>query len=243
MTMQIDKQQYLENHGFEQTRLKAVFFDMDGVLYNSMPNHATAWVQASNDFSLGMSAEDVYMNEGRTCFSTVNLFTQRQFGRDTNDEEVDTIYARKCEYYNVLPKATAMPGALSLLNQIKRDGFQIVLVTGSAQHSLLSRLNQDYPGIFHADMMVTGYDVKYGKPNPEPYLMAMHKAGVKPWEAMVVENAPLGVRAGVGSQAFTVACNTGPLPDQVFFDEQANLLLPSLQALSDLWPQLRDTLA
>lgn len=239
----IDKQQYLKEHGFENTRLKAVFFDMDGVLYDSMRNHAIAWVQASDYYGLGMTEEDIYMNEGRTGFSTLNIFTQRQFHRDTNQEEVDRIYATKCDYYNALPKATAMPGALSLLNQIKRDGFQIVLVTGSAQHSLLTRLNHDYPGIFHSDLMVTGHDVRFGKPNPEPYLMAMQKAGVKPWEAMVVENAPLGVHSGVGAQAFTVACNTGPLPDHVFTDEHANLLLPSLQALSDMWPELRDTLA
>lgn len=240
--MLIDKLQYLKNNGFEHMRLKAVFFDMDGVLYNSMPNHAKAWVQASDDFGLGMSEKDVFMHEGRTGFSTVNIFTQKMFGRDTTEEEVDRIYARKCEYYNVLPKATAMDGARSLLKQIKRDGMQIVLVTGSAQHSLLTRLNEDYPGIFRPDLMVTGHDVKYGKPNPEPYLMALHKAGVKPWEAMVVENAPLGVRSAVGAQVFTVACNTGPLDNEVFVTENANLLLPSLQALSDLWPQLRDEL-
>lgn len=221
-------------------RLKAVFFDMDGVLYDSMHNHAVAWVKASNDFGLGMTTNDVYMNEGRTGFSTINLFTQKQFHRDTTPDEVNHIYACKCDYYNELPKPMPMPGVLTLLNQIKHDGFQIVLVTGSGQHSLLERLNHDYPGIFHSDLMVTGYDVKYGKPNPEPYLMAMHKANVKPWEAIVVENAPLGVRSGVASQAFTIACNTGPLPDQVFMDERANLIQPSLQALSDNWQSIRD---
>lgn len=232
--------QYLQTYGFEHMRLKAVFFDMDGVLYDSMHNHAVAWVKASNDFGLGMTTNDVYMNEGRTGFSTINLFTQKQFHRDTTPDEVNHIYACKCDYYNELPKPMPMPGVLTLLNQIKHDGFQIVLVTGSGQHSLLERLNHDYPGIFHSDLMVTGYDVKYGKPNPEPYLMAMHKANVKPWEAIVVENAPLGVRSGVASQAFTIACNTGPLPDQVFMDERANLIQPSLQALSDNWQSIRD---
>ncbi len=241
--MQINVKQYLENHGFEHTRLKAVFFDMDGVLYNSMHNHAVAWAKASQDYGLGMTENDVYMHEGRTGFSTVNIFTRRRFGRDTTEEEVQRIYERKCEYYNTLPEAKPMAGALTALRRIKADGMQIVLVTGSAQHSLLQRLNHDYPDIFHSDLMVTGFDVKYGKPDPEPYLIAMQKAGVKPWEAMVVENAPLGVRSGVGARAFTVACNTGPLPDHVFTDEKANLLLPSLQALADTWPQLRDTLA
>ena len=172
---------------------------MDGVLYDSMPHHAEAWAKASDDFGLGITRHDMFMHEGRTGFSTIDIFTRKHWGRPTTHEEVERIYARKCEYYNQLPEALPMPGALTLLQQIRADGFQIVLVTGSAQHSLLSRLNRDYPGIFHSDLMVTGFDVTYGKPNPEPYLMAMHKACVRPDESMVVENAPLGVRSAVSA--------------------------------------------
>ena len=46
-----------------------------------------------------------------------------------------------------------------------------------------------------------------------------------PWEAIVVENAPLGVRAGVAANVFTVAVNTGPLPQKMLADEGANLIL------------------
>lgn len=237
-----DLNAYLHEYGFQRVRLKAVFFDMDGVLYNSMPHHAKAWVQASDDFGLGMTAMDVYLNEGRTGFSTMDLLTSRQWHRHTNQAEVDRIYARKCEYYNQLPPAEPMPGALELLRQIRRDGLQICLVTGSGQHSLLTRLNHDYPGIFRSDLMVTGYDVKKGKPDPEPYLMAMHKAAVQPWESMVVENAPLGVRSGHDSRAFTVCCNTGPLPDRVLQNAGAHLLLHSLTELRDLWPKMREEL-
>lgn len=218
--------------------LKAVCFDMDGVLYDSMSHHAEAWAKASADFGLGLTRHDVFMQEGRTGFSTIDIFTRKNWGRPTNDEEVDRIYARKCEYFNALPEAKPMPGALTLLEQIKAEGLQIVLVTGSAQHSLLERLNRDYPDIFHSDLMVTGFDVTYGKPDPEPYLMAMHKAAVSPDETMVVENAPLGVRSAVAAGAYTVACNTGPLPDQVLSDEGAAIVLPSLQALSDQWKEL-----
>ena len=222
--------------------LKAVCFDMDGVLYDSMSHHAEAWAKASADFGLGLTRHDVFMQEGRTGFSTIDIFTRKNWGRPTNDEEVDRIYARKCEYFNALPEAKPMPGALTLLEQIKAEGLQIVLVTGSAQHSLLERLNRDYPDIFHSDLMVTGFDVTYGKPDPEPYLMAMHKADVSPNETMVVENAPLGVRSAVAAGAYTVACNTGPLPDNVLSDEGAAIVLPSLQALSDQWSQIRKEL-
>lgn len=47
------------------------------------------------------------------------------------------------------------------------------------QLSLLERLEHHYPGMFHKELMVTAFDVKYGKPNPEPYLMALKKEGSK----------------------------------------------------------------
>ena len=223
--------------------IKAVCFDMDGVLYDSMPMHASSWAKTSDQFGLGMTEEDVYLHEGRTGFSTIDIFTRKQWGRPTNQEEVDRIYAVKCQLFNALPEAKPMAGALSLLRQVQRDGFQIVLVTGSAQYSLLERLNRDFPGIFHADLMVTGSDVTYGKPNPEPYLMALQKACVKPEEALVVENAPLGVRSAVDAGIYTIACNTGPLPDSALLNEGASLVYPSLQALSDQWAALRDRLS
>ena len=80
--------------------------------------------------------------------------------------------------------------------------------------------------------MVTAYDVKYGKPHPEPYLMGLQKAGVAANEAIVIENAPMGVEAGVAAGIFTIAVNTGPLPDQVLLDQGANLLFPNMETLA-----------
>ena len=97
----------------------------------------------------------------------------------------------------------------------------------------LERLEHNYPGMFRKELMVTAFDVKYGKPNPEPYLMALKKGGLKADEAIVVENAPLGVEAGHNAGIFTIAVNTGPLDGQVLLDAGADLLLPSMQALSD----------
>ena len=128
-----------------------------------------------------------------------------------------------------------MPGALELLNQIKEDNLIPVVVTGSGQKSLLERLNRNFPNIFKGELMVTAFDVKYGKPTPEPYLMGLQKAGVKANEAIVVENAPLGVRAGVAAGIFTVAVNTGPLPDKVLLDEGANYLFHSMSDFSKNW--------
>ncbi len=215
--------------------LKAILFDMDGVLFDSMKNHAYAWSRAMTEFGLKMEESEVYMNEGRTGHGTINSLAQRYWHRDATDEECQRIYDAKSRLFNTLPEPKPMQGAIQLLQKIKENGLMRVIVTGSATHALLDRLNESFPGFFSKELMVTAFDVKQGKPNPEPYLMGLHKAGIQANEAIVIENAPLGIQASRAAGIFTIAVNTGPLPDQVLLDAGANRVLPSMQALADEW--------
>ncbi len=230
---------YLKKHGYADIRLKAVLFDMDGVLFNSMPYHADAWHKVMERHGLHLSREEAYMHEGRTGAATINLVYQRQYGKDATPDMIASIYAEKSEEFNKHPDPERMPGSWEVLQKIKAEGLTPVLVTGSGQHSLLNRLSHNFPGMFRRERMVTAFDVKYGKPNPEPYLMGLEKAGVKANEAIVIENAPIGVQAGVAAGIFTVAVNTGPLDGQVLLDAGADLLFPSMQAFCDNWEIVR----
>lgn len=233
---------YLQRHHYDRIDLRAVLFDMDGVLFNSMPNHAQAWHEAMKLYGMHLSREEAYLHEGRTGAATINLVSRRERGTDATPEEIDRIYHTKTELFNALPHAGRMPGAAELIAQLKQEGLTIMVVTGSGQASLLERLNRNYPDTFRADLMVTAYDVRHGKPSPEPYLMALQKGGLNPWEAVVVENAPMGVEAGVAAGIFTIAVNTGPLPDSSLLDAGANVLFPSMTALSEGWRDLRQSL-
>ncbi|MBR4187309.1 MAG: HAD-IA family hydrolase [Bacteroidaceae bacterium] len=215
--------------------LKAVLFDMDGVLFDSMPNHAYAWSHAMTQFGLEMTAYEAYLHEGRTGSGTINILAQRYWGRDATEEELERIYAAKAEVFNTLPEPKPMPGALEALTAAKELGCMIVLVTGSAQTSLLQRLEEHYPGFFRQELMVTGFDVKRGKPDPEPYLMGLQKAGIKAEEAVVVENAPLGVESAHRAGIFTIAANTGPLEDSLLKEAGADIVVPGLMDVARLF--------
>ena len=240
--IQTSKARYLQGSGHSFVDLKAVLFDMDGVLFNSMPYHADAWHTVMERHGLHLSREEAFLHEGRTGAATINLVYRRQYGCDADPQLIERIYAEKSAEFARHPEPDVMPGAAELLQQVKAEGLTPVLVTGSGQHSLLDRLEHHFPGIFDPAHMVTAFDVKYGKPHPEPYLMGLAKAGVQPHEAIVVENAPIGVQAGVAAGIFTIAVNTGPLDGQVLLDAGAHLLLPSMLALYEQWDELRNLL-
>lgn len=231
----------MKKHGFEATRLKAVLFDMDGVLFDSMPNHAYSWSHAMTQFGLHITPEEAYMHEGRTGAGTIDILARRCWGREATEEEKQKIYKAKSDLFSQCPEAKKMPGAQELLEKVKAAACARIVVTGSGQLSLLDRLDHNFPDIFCRELMVTSFDVKYGKPNPEPYLMGLQKGHIEPWEGIVVENAPLGVQAASAARIFTIAVNTGPLPDHVLLDAGADLLFPSMQALCDNWEDILET--
>ena len=177
-------QNYLKEKRYNKINLKAVLFDMDGVLFDSMKNHAKAWNKAMAMYDMNLSEEEAYMHEGRTGASTINIVSARERGYEASEDEIKKIYQTKSDIFNSLPKAEPMQGAYTLLQEIKNSGLQPVLVTGSGQLSLIDNLNHHFPGIFQKEYMVTAYDVKFGKPNPEPYLMGLKKTGLQPWEVV-----------------------------------------------------------
>lgn len=221
---------------------KFALIDMDGVLYDSMPFHARSWKLMMAEQGLDLPEEEFFLYEGMTGTATIDLIFRRELGRTVSDEEARRLYARKAELFNSMGEKRLMPGADRMLRALKDAGVGRVLVTGSAQQSLLTRLEMDYPGMFDTDKRVTALDVSHGKPNPEPYLKGLEKAGVSPEEAFVIENAPLGVRAGKAAGLFTIAVTTGPIPREEFVRENADLIFPSMPDFADALPELLKTL-
>ena len=231
--------QYLEKHGFEALRPKAVLFDMDGVLYDSMPNHAVAWQQSMAHFGIRMTAQDAYATEGARGVDTIRMMVRQQQGREISEQEAQVMYNEKTRLFHQMPAPPVMPGIPELMAQMNDCGLQIGVVTGSGQRPLIDRLLRDFGTYLDERHITTAYDVKRGKPNPDPYLMGLEKAGgLKPWEALVVENAPLGVRAGVAARIFTIAVNTGPLPLELLEREGAGMVFDRMTSLSDAWAEL-----
>ena len=220
----------------------AYFFDMDGVLFDSMPNHARAWEQVMTAHHLHFTVRDCYINEGRTGQDVIREALEENGIFDATDEEIWHIYKEKSDLFHQLGGAQPMPGIAEVLKDLHSEGAQIWVVTGSGQRSLLDHLNEVFPvtgnpssvtrhPYFDRDRMITAYDVTHGKPDPEPYLKAWERSGLKKDECMVIENAPLGVRAGKAAGIFTVAVNTGVLTRQDLWQAGADIVLEDMYEL------------
>lgn len=222
---------YIAKHNLQTFAPKAVLFDMDGVLFNSMPNHAQSWHKAMLHYGIDMKPADAYQYEGMRGVETIQLLAQKQWGHTVTPEKAQEMYNLKSHLFTLCPKAGVMDGVKPLMHEIKKHGMKIVVVTGSGQHSLLSTLCNEFDGLVTAPLIITAHDVKHGKPNPEPYIKGLAKAGVSATEAVVIENAPLGVRAAVAAGIFTIGVNTGPLPDETLYNEGANIVFSDMDSL------------
>lgn len=222
--------------------MKSALIDMDGVLYDSMPFHARAWHRMISELGLTSTVDEFFLYEGMTGAATIELILRRHGLPVPSPERIRELYARKAQYFVETGRKDPMPGADRMLKALMDAGWERVLVTGSAQSSLLSRLNEDYPGAFPENRRVTALDVTHGKPDPEPYLKGMALAGTRPEDTIVIENAPLGVRAGVAAGLRTFAVTTGPIPRSEFEKENPTAIFASMNEFADALPELLKTL-
>ncbi|WP_430817818.1 HAD family hydrolase [Carboxylicivirga sp. RSCT41] len=209
--------------------IKAVFFDMDGVLYDSMPNHEYTWIHSLKEYGIDFPAEEAYMNEGRTGFSTIRIAFEKYLDRMPSREEEEAVYALKTKLMAERPKAPVLPMMQELIDLLRQKGIQVFVVTGSRQPSLVEKLSSHFQ--VGASNIISGADVKQGKPHPEPYLIAHERSGLAKENCVVVENAPMGVESAKAAGIYTIAVNTGKLTDKVLTDAGANELFADTNAL------------
>ena len=187
---------YLTKHGFERFEPKAVLFDMDGVLYDSMPNHARAWQQAMAQFDITMTAADAYATEGARGIDTIRMMVKAQQQRDISLEEAQRMYDVKTRLFHEMPEARIFYGVKSLMRKIRRSGMTIGVVTGSGQRPLINRLIDDFGEFLDAK----------GYPETLAGEMLSHLADSAPFSAAEMATFP---------RLFLDYCITGGMPEVV----------------------------
>ncbi len=179
---------------------KAVIFDMDGVLVDSMPYHADAWIAVFAEIGIRISRQDIYDIEGSNHEGIIRLVFGK-VGRTPKPEDFKVLAKKKMEVFTKINKVTVFPGIYDCVEFLKNRCL-LGVVSGSDRAVVMELLLRFFPETF--DAVVTGNDVKEGKPSPEPYLKAIGMLNVAKDECIVIENAPLGVESAKRAGLFCI---------------------------------------
>ena len=173
-------------------KVKAVIFDMDGVITNTMPDHFHAWRSIFRKHGIPVNYYDVYSREGQKGITSVKeIFAHHN--KPIDEKTMRRILKDKEILFKKTVKTRFIPGARRFLRYLHNENFLLALVTGTSRHELHQILPRRIYNLF--SVSVTGSDVKSGKPHPEPYLKALQRLKIKREDAVVIENAPFGIRS------------------------------------------------
>ena len=185
--------------------VKAVIFDMDGVITNTMPDHYWAWKTILHREGVRVDYFDIYTREGQKGIESVfELYAK--YKRSVTLAKARTLLKEKEELFKKHARMRFVSGSRSFLKSLHRKRFDLALVTGTSRHEMHRILPTSIYRLF--DKTVTGNDVKNGKPHPEPFLKAMKNLNVNPKDAVVIENAPLGIRCAKEAGLKCIALET-----------------------------------
>ena len=184
------------------SRIKAVFFDLDGTIIDSMPAHVKAWTKVLGD--IGIRLDDLYveLHEGEKAEDTIFRLAQERGLNMSRAELLDLIETKRKLYRTMSPHGL-IPEARALIDELVRRKVECDIVTGSIRANMNGVVSSEELTLFRHIIAADDYSV--GKPAPDPYLIAVQRSGFLKNECLVLENAPLGIRSAVAAGLRTVA--------------------------------------
>ena len=202
--------------------VRAVLWDLDGVLVDSAPFHLRAWRELFASIGREFGEADF-----RRTFGLRNDAILRDLLGDLPPMEAERLAARKEELYRQAARGNiaALPGALALLRSLRERGLRLGLVSSTPRANIELILGS--LGVSESfDVILGEEDVTRGKPDPEGFLLAAERLGVPPGECVVIEDAPAGVEAAKGGGMRCVGVYRGRPRESL---AKADLLVETLE--------------
>ena len=181
--------QVIERHDY----MKAVVFDMDGVLFDTERLCMDSWNYVAKKQGMENMEEVLEQCIGLNHTDTKALVLQH-YGQDF---PYDTFRVQAAEWFWDSIHKKGLPlktGVKKILSYLKQAGFQIGLASSSKYESVMDHLKRAEI-IDYFSVIVTGDMIEHSKPRPDIYLLACKKMGVQPEEAYAIEDSPHGIRS------------------------------------------------
>lgn len=185
--------------------IKAVIFDLDGVIVSTDELHYLAWKFISDQEHIEFSKTINHRLRGVSRMASLEIILEKA-NRTYSNEEKEALAEKKNNYYiellsSLTPK-DILPHVLEVLGKLKDKGIKIAI--GSSSKNAKAILKQiKLTDIF--DEIADGNDIKKSKPAPDVFLIAAKKLGLNPKHCAVVEDAIVGIEAAKAAQMTAIA--------------------------------------
>lgn len=209
-----------------RTMIKAVIYDMDGLFADSESLHTVAWNEFLKRFGHKITDVPDEIRRGFTGIRVIDGMIQVNEILKLGDN-IEKLYREREKVWVeiVKEKLELMPGAMESLKLFKSIGLKTT-ITSSGSNEYIQTVLDKFSLREYFDVVITGDDVKKGKPDPEPYLAACEKLGMKPEECLVLEDAEKGVRSAKAAGCKCIGIDNPDTPPQNL--SKADLTLNSL---------------
>lgn len=193
--------------------IKAVIYDVDGTMVDSEPLHIAAWDKALQSYNHHLN--DLSENLRATMAGKKPAVIAHEMVDDLKlPIDSETLLTKKTEIFMELIKTDlqGMPGIVDSIHRLKEAGYKLGIGTSLSREYLTIVLHTlNVQQLF--DVIVTGDEIKNGKPHPETYLMVAEKLGVNPAECVVIEDANTGIKSAKAAGCLCIAItNQNALP-------------------------------
>ncbi|MFA6295853.1 MAG: beta-phosphoglucomutase family hydrolase [Patescibacteria group bacterium] len=203
--------------------LKAIIFDMDGVITDTVPHHFSAWKKFFKQEGVNLTRRDYdkKVNGVPRIDGITNILGK--VSKKRLDEMMERKQAFFIEAVNAHPPKT-FSGFREFVSKLKRKKIKIAAASSSKNTEFILKKIKIYDCF---DKVITGYDFKKSKPNPEIFLTAAKRIKVDPKDCVVFEDAVLGVEAGKKAKMKVVGFASSNIKDV----KKADLIIKSFEKL------------
>ena len=176
--------------------IRGVIFDLDGVLVSTDEMHFRAWERLAREEGIPFDRSIGHRQRGVSRMESLDILLEKS-PRAYTAEERTALAARKQGYFrdllNTLTPADALPGAVQMLRAMRERGIRTAVGSSSRNAPvIMERLG--FNGA--VDVVADGNDIRHSKPDPEVFLIAAQRLGLRPEECLVIEDAASGIEAG-----------------------------------------------
>ncbi len=192
---------------------KAVVFDMDGVIFDSEKLILDIWIELGKEHGIPNIEETIHKCLGVSAAGTKEIF-RKEYGEDFPYEEYTAEKSRRFHTIADGGELPMKPGVVELLSFLQGNGYVIGLASSTREACVRQEL-ADAGIICYFQELVCGDMLKKSKPEPDIYLMACEKLGVKPEEAIAIEDSFNGIRS-----AFSAGMTPIMVPDIILPDDE-----------------------